>query len=220
VVAVGWPGNVEGLNLEAAGVKVERGHVRVDDALRTSARHVFAAGDITGRMMLVQSATYEGNLAAEQAVLGGEHGYRHTIVPHGGFTDPEYGSVGLTESQARQAYDCVAAVVPYEELDRGVIDGHTKGFCKLVVDRPSRLILGAHIVGEQAVEVVQIVATAMRARMPVEQLADVEFAYPTFTSIVGLAARRILRKLGLVAVSPRWGIPEGTIGAEWEHSDG
>jgi pyruvate/2-oxoglutarate dehydrogenase complex dihydrolipoamide dehydrogenase (E3) component len=220
VVAVGWPGNVEGLNLEAAGVKVERGHVRVDDALRTSAPHVFAAGDITGRMMLVQSATYEGNLAAEQAVLGGEHGYRHTIVPHGGFTDPEYGSVGLTESQARQAYDCVAAVVPYEELDRGVIDGHTKGFCKLVVDRPSRLILGAHIVGEQAVEVVQIVATAMRARMPVEQLADVEFAYPTFTSIVGLAARRILRKLGLVAVSPRWGIPEGTIGAEWEHSDG
>jgi pyruvate/2-oxoglutarate dehydrogenase complex dihydrolipoamide dehydrogenase (E3) component len=110
--------------------------------------------------------------------------------------------------------------VPYEELDRGVIDGHTKGFCKLVVDRPSRLILGAHIVGEQAVEVVQIVATAMRARMPVEQLADVEFAYPTFTSIVGLAARRILRKLGLVAVSPRWGIPEGTIGAEWEHGDG
>jgi pyruvate/2-oxoglutarate dehydrogenase complex dihydrolipoamide dehydrogenase (E3) component len=220
VVAVGWPGNLEGLNLVAAGVEVERAYVRVDDALRTTAPHVFAAGDITGRMMLVQSATYEGNLAAEQAVLGGEHGYLHTIVPHGGFTDPEYGSVGLTESRARQAYDCVAAVVPYEELDRGVVDGHTQGFCKLVVDRPSRLILGAHIVGEQAVEVVQIVATAMRAGMPVEQLADVEFAYPTYTSIVGLAARRILRELGLVAVSPRWGIPEGTTGAEWEHGEG
>ena len=61
-------------------------------------------------------------------------------------------------------------------------------------------------------EVVQIVATAMRAGMRVEQLADVEFAYPTFTTIVGLAARRILRELGLVAVSPRWGIPERTIG--------
>jgi pyruvate/2-oxoglutarate dehydrogenase complex dihydrolipoamide dehydrogenase (E3) component len=220
VVAVGWPGNVEGLNLEAAGVEVERGHVRVDDALRTSAPHVFAAGDITGRMMLVQSATYEGNLAAEQTVLGGEHGSRHTIVPHGGFTDPEYGSVGLTEIRAREGHDCAVAVVPYAELDRGVIDGHTEGFCKLVVDRPSRRILGAHIVGEQAVEVVQIVATAMRAGMPVEQLADVEFAYPTFTSIVGLAARRILRELGLVAVSPRWGIPERTLGTEWEHSDG
>src|ERR671920_1114763 len=175
LLAVGWPGNVRELNLEAAGVEVERGYVRVDDALRTSAPHVFAAGDITGRMMLVQSATYEGNLAAEQTVLGGEHSYRHTIVPHGGFTDPEYASVGLTERQARsEGHDCAVAVVPYAELDRGVIDGHTEGFCKLVVHPPSRRILGAHIVGEQAVEVVQIVATAMRAGMLVEQIADVE----------------------------------------------
>jgi pyruvate/2-oxoglutarate dehydrogenase complex dihydrolipoamide dehydrogenase (E3) component len=171
-------------------------------------------------MMLVQSATNEGNLAAEQTVLGGEHGYRHTIVPHGGFTDPEYASVGLTESRASsEERDYAVAVVPYAELDRGVVDGHTEGFCKLLVDRTSRHILGAHIVGEQAVEVVQIVATAMRAGMPVEQLADVEFAYPTFTAIVGIAARRILRELGLVAVSPRWGIPERTLGTEWEHSD-
>src|SRR5215203_546915 len=219
--AVGWPGNVEGLNLEAAGVETRRGgYVLVDDALRTSAPHIFAAGDITGRMMLVQSATNEGNLAAEQAVLGGEHGYRHTIVPHGGFTDPEYASVGLTENRVRsEGLDYAAAVVPYAELDRGVVDGHTEGVCKLLVDRASRRILGAHIVGEQAVEVVQIVATAMRAGMPVEQLADVEFAYPTFTAIVGIAARRALRELGLVAVSPRWGIPEQTLGAEWEHND-
>jgi pyruvate/2-oxoglutarate dehydrogenase complex dihydrolipoamide dehydrogenase (E3) component len=220
VLAVGWPGNVEGLNLEVAGVETERGYVRVDDALRTDAPHVFAAGDITGRMMLVQSATHEGNLAAEQAVLGGEHSYRHEIVPHGGFTDPEYASVGLTERGAHsEGYDCAVATVPYAELDRSVIDGYTEGLCKLVVDRRSRRILGAHIVGEQAVEVVQIVATAMRAEMPVEQLADVEYAYPTFTAIVGIAARRILRALGLVAVSPRWGIPERTLGAEWEHQD-
>ena len=221
IFAVGWPGNVEGLNLEAVGVETRRGgYVQVDDALRTSAPHIFAAGDITGRMMLVQSATNEGNLAAEQSVLGGEHGYRHTIVPHGGFTDPEYASVGLTESRASsEGHDYAVAVVPYAELDRGVVDGHTEGLCKLLVNRRSRRILGAHIVGEQAVEVVQIVATAMRAGMPVEQLADVEFAYPTFTAIVGIAARRLLRELGLVAVSPRWGIPERTLGAEWEHSD-
>jgi dihydrolipoamide dehydrogenase len=221
IFAVGWSGNVEGLNLEAVGVETRRGgYVQVDDSLRTSAPHIFAAGDITGRMMLVQSATNEGNLAAEQSVLGGEHGYRHTIVPHGGFTDPEYASVGLTENRARsEGYDYAVAVIPYAELDRGVVDGHTEGFCKLLVDRESRQILGAHIVGEQAVEVVQIVATAMRAGMPVEQLADVEFAYPTFTAIVGIAGRRALRELGLVAVSPRWGIPERTLGAEWEHSD-
>ncbi|MBA3424001.1 MAG: NAD(P)/FAD-dependent oxidoreductase [Rubrobacter sp.] len=220
VLAVGWPGNAEGLNLEAAGVEAERGYVRVDDSLRTSAPHVFAAGDLTGRMMLVQSATHEGALAAERAVLGGGRGYRHEIVSHGGFTDPEYGSVGLTEEGASADHDCVASVVPYADLDRGVIDGHPGGVCKLVVDRGSRRILGAHIVGEQAVEVVQIAATAMRAGMTVEQLADVELAYPTFTAVVGLAARRAVRDLGLVETSPGYGVTGRTRAVEWEHHGG
>lgn len=220
LLAIGWVGDLEGLNLEAAGVETGRGYVRVDDSLRTSAGHVFAAGDITGRMMLVQSATYEGSLAAENAVQGGERDYRHEIVPHGGFTDPEYGSVGLTEHQARAEHECAVATVPYADLDRGIIDGHAEGFCKLVVDHSSRRVLGAHIVGEQAVEVVQIVATAMRAGMRVEELADIAFAYPTFTAIVGLAARWTLRDLGLVATSSRWGTPERTEAVEWEHSAG
>jgi len=220
LLAVGWVGELKRLNLEAAGVESSRGYVRVDDSLRTSASHVFAAGDITGRMMLVQSATYEGYLAAEKAVLGGERGHRHQIVPHGGFTDPEYGSVGLTEERARGERECVVAIVPYADLDRGVIDGHPEGFCKLVVEKSSRRILGAHIVGEQAVEVVQIVGVAMRAGMRVEELADVEFAYPTFTAVVGLAARRVLRDLGLVATSSGYGAPERTEAVEWEHSDG
>ena len=220
LLAVGWPGNAEALNLGAAGVESERGYVKVDDSLRTSAPHIYAAGDLTGRMMLVQSATYEGAFAAEGAMLGGGREYRHEIVPHGGFTDPEYGSVGLTEEQALAGHDYVASVVPYADLDRGVIDGQPDGFCKLVVERESRRILGAHIVGEQAVEVVQIAATAMRAGMTVEQLADVELAYPTFTAVVGLAARRAVRDLGLVATSLEYGAPERSRAVEWEHRGG
>ena len=223
VLAVGWPGNVEALNPTAAGVETKRGYVSVDDTLRTSAPHVFAAGDITGRMMLVQSATYEGTLAAENAVLGEDHrDYRHAIVPHGGFTDPEYASVGLTELQAREELgdeDCAVAVVPYSDLDRGVIDGHPDGLCKLVVSRSSRRVLGAHIVGEQAVEVVQLVATAMGAGMRVEDLANLELAYPTFTAIVGLAARQLVRDLDLVPVSPRWRTTARPGATEWEHND-
>jgi len=220
VLAVGWPGNLGALDLAAVGVQTERGYVAVDDALRTSAPHVFAAGDLTGRMMLVQSATYEGALAAENATLGSDRGYRHAIVPHGGFTDPEYAGVGLTERQAREKVgdgDCAVAVVPYADLDRGVIDGRSEGSCKLVVSRSSRLVLGAHIVGEQAVEVVQLAAAAMRAGMPVEQLADLELAYPTFTSIVGLAARRIVRDLD--PASPRQRASGRSAAAEWEHSE-
>ena len=148
-------------------------------------------------MMLVQSATREAEIAAENAVLDGDRTLRHAVVPHGGFTEPEYGSVGLTAEEARRDEDdCAVAVVPYADLDRGFIDGRPGGSCKLIVPRATRRLLGAHIVGEQAVEVVQVVATAMRAGMRVEQLA-----YPTFTAVVGLAARRITRSIGLVPLA-------------------
>lgn len=216
MLSVGWPGNVDALGLEAAGVATDKGHIVVDDTLQTSVPHIFAAGDITGRVMLVQSATYEGSLAAEQAVLGAEGAQSHEIVPHGGFTDPEYASVGLTEKAARAGHDCVVSSVPYADLDRGVIDGHQEGFCKLIVDRDSRRILGAHIVGEQAVEVVQLVATAMRGGMPVEEIADIELAYPTFTAIVGLAARRAARELGVTTAYRGWSLQSQLGVAEWE----
>jgi len=218
VLAVGWVGNLEGLDLAAAGVETERGYVRVDDSLRTNVPHVFAAGDATGRMMLVQSATHEGEIAVENAVLGGARTLQHAVVPHGGFTDPEYGSVGPSEERARREDDCAVAVVPYADLDRGVIDGHPHGMCKLLVSRESRRVLGAHIVGEQAVEVVQVVATAMRAGMRVEQLANLELAYPTFTAVVGIAARRISRELGVIPISS--GRDERLRAAEWEYGAG
>ncbi|MGH2428892.1 MAG: dihydrolipoyl dehydrogenase family protein [Candidatus Limnocylindria bacterium] len=219
VLAVGWPGNVEELGLGEAGVATERGYIRVDDGLRTSASHIWAAGDITGRMMLVQSATYEGRIAAENALGSTNGGIRHTIVAHGGFTDPEYGSVGLTEADAAASGEIVVGLVPYADLDRAVIDQRTTGFCKLVVDRRTRLVRGAHVIGEQAVEVVQIAAAAMAADLPVERLAEVEFAYPTFTSIVGLAARQVVHALRLGGQAEAWEAMGRPRQSEWERRD-
>jgi dihydrolipoamide dehydrogenase len=216
VLAVGWPANSDTLNLSAAGVECERGYIRVDDSLQTTAPNIFAAGDVTGRMMLVQSAIAEGALAAESALLGPGGRGEHRIVPHGGFTDPEYGSVGLTEAQARTQNECAVAVVPYSHIDRAVIDGHTDGFCKLIVSQSSHRLLGAHIVGEQAVELLQMVAAGMSADMWVEQLAELELAYPTFAAVIGLAARHIVRELGVVPVEPRWRTLGQMGAAEWE----
>jgi pyruvate/2-oxoglutarate dehydrogenase complex dihydrolipoamide dehydrogenase (E3) component len=221
VLAVGWTGAVEGLNLEAANVQSQRGYVVVDDYLRTTGPGIFAAGDITGRMMLVQSAGYEARVAAENAVLGARISYRHQVVPHGGFTDPEYGAVGLTEAQARQSgEDCAVAVVPCADTDRAVIDGLTEGFCKLVVSRESHRILGTHVVGEQAVEVAQVIAAGMAAGMKVDQLAGLELAYPTYSAIVGLAARQITRELGIVPLAAEWrSLPKLDL-SEWERRQG
>ena len=204
IMAVGWVGNVEQMQLAQVDVEVSHGYIVVDDALRSTRSHIFAAGDITGRMMLVQSATYEGRLAAENAILNEDRSYRHELVPHGGFTDPEYASVGLTESQSAKTGPFAVATVPYSDLDRAVIDGRTEGFCKLIVSPESGLLLGAHVVGEQAVEVVQIAAAGMAANINVRQLAELELAYPTFTAILGLAARRLVHQLGLSPVAPVW----------------
>lgn len=219
LLAVGWVGNVESLNLAAAGLDGNgRGYVEVNDYLQTAAPHIFAAGDITGRMMLVQSGSYEGRLAAENAVLGPGQPHSHHIVPHGSFTDPEYAAVGLTEAEARAAHDIAVVTVPYTELDRAVIDGRTEGFCKLIVSQDTHRVLGAHIVGEQAVEASQIVAAGMAAGMWVEQLAELELAYPTYTAIVGLAARRLLRVLGVTPLAAEWQALGSTLQAEWERS--
>ncbi len=220
LLAVGWIGNVDALNLEAAGVHHDRGYITVNDYLQTSNPHIFAAGDITGRMMLVQSGSYDGRIAAENAVMGVGQPYRHLIVPHGGFTDPEYGSVGLTEAQAREQEACVVAVVPYSHLDRAVIDGRTTGVCKLIVSTETHRILGAHIVGEQALEAIQLVAAGMSADMWVEQLAELELAYPTYTAVVGLAARQAVRQLGVLPLAPQWQTLGRELVAEWEWSDG
>lgn len=220
VLAVGWVGNVERLGLEAAGVDLDKSgsYIQVDDCLTTSMPHIFAAGDITGRMMLVQSAAHEARIAAENAILGRDEDHRHYIVPHGGFTDPEYGSVGMTEAQAAANGEAAIAVVPYADLDRAVIDGRTEGFCKLIVSRGDQRILGVHVVGEQALEVVQAAAAGMAAGMDVRQLAALELAYPTFTSIIGLAARQLVRDLELTPLARQWATlgPIGPRAAEWE----
>ncbi len=202
--AAGWPGNVDSLNLAAANVVTERSYIPVNDYLQSNVPHIFAAGDINGQSMLVQSARYEGRIAAENAVLGPYHRFTHEIVPSGSFTDPEYASVGLTEAQAHQQYDCAVAVVHYDDLMRPVVDAHPEGFCKLIVERHRPYILGAHVIGEYSVEIIQMVAACMASGMRVEQLAELQLAYPTFTEAVGMAAQKLVRELGLAPLPQLW----------------
>lgn len=202
--ATGWPGNVDSLNVGAAGVATDRSYVTVNEYLQSSAPHIYAAGDINGLSMLAQSAVHEGNLAAANAVLGPHRRFTHEIVPNGSFTDPEYATVGLTEAQARTEYVCAVAVVRYEDLPRLVIDAQPRGFCKLIVDARHHYILGAHVLGEYSVEVIQMVAACMAGGMRVEQLAELQLAYPTVTEAVGWAAHKLVRELGVVPLAPAW----------------
>jgi pyruvate/2-oxoglutarate dehydrogenase complex dihydrolipoamide dehydrogenase (E3) component len=193
--AVGWPGNLEELNLAAADIETAGGYIRVDAQLRTSQPHVFAVGDVNGIQMLMQTAAHQGYLAAENALLGLDRAYERGIVPSGSFTDPEYASVGLTESQARATRDCIVARHAYSSLTRAVVDNRVDGFCKLIADRRSGVLLGAHVLGEYSAEIIQVAAMCMAARMSVLQIAQVQLAYPTFTQAIGLAALQLAREM-------------------------
>ncbi len=193
VTAVGWPANLDGLGLDAAGVTVERGAVPVNERLQTNVGHIFVAGDANGQSMLVQSAQSEARTAAANAALGPNRSVHHGLVPWGGFTDPDVAGVGLTEREARDRDPrCIVASVDYATLERAIIDDRTEGFLKLIADRRRSLLLGAHAAGEAAVEVIQSVTTAMAAGVDIATLANVDFAYPTYTAAVGMAANRLL----------------------------
>ena len=143
VVATGWVANTSGLNLAAAGVLTDhRGFVTVDDHLTTSAPHIFAAGDVTGHLMLVPPAIQEGFIAATNAVLGSTMRLEQCVNTSAGFTEPEYASAGLTEAKARETHDVVIAVIHFDSTMRTIIDGRKVGFCKLIVDRKTAKILG------------------------------------------------------------------------------
>jgi dihydrolipoamide dehydrogenase len=203
VVAVGWVANTAGLNLAVASVETDqRGFLRVDAHLRTSAPHIFAAGDITGHLLLVPQAIQEGFLAATNAVRGPTEMLADQPSPIGSFTDPEYAQVGLTEAKARETHDVVCTVARFDSTTRTIIDGRTFGFCKLITDRATHKILGCHVVGERAVEITQVAAIAIAAGMRVDDLARVPLSFPTYAGILGRVAASAARQLNLKGIWP------------------
>lgn len=198
VVAVGWVANTEGLELENAGVETDgRGFIAVDQFLRTSATNIFAAGDVTGRLLLVPQAIHDGFIAGTNAVHGTRMSVPDQVAPIGSFTDPEYAQVGLTECKAREVHDVVVAMVTLDSTTRTIIDGRTFGFCKLIAARETRKILGCHVVGERAVDITQIAAVAMAGGMRVDELAQVPLSFPTYAGVLGRAAAMATRQLNL-----------------------
>ncbi len=202
--AVGWPPNVEQLALDAAGIIARPQGIPVDAYLRTEVDHIFAVGDVNGRSMLVQVARLEGRIAAQNALMGPTRQVSYDIVPSASFTDPEYGGVGLTEAEAARDHEIVVGLARYDDLLRPVADGHPEGFCKLIADRHRKTILGGHVVGEYSAEIIQVIVACMSAGMSIDRVAELPFAFPTFTEGISMAAQKICSQIGIGDFPPVW----------------
>ena len=122
---------------------------------------------------------------------------KNRVSPVGSFTDPEYAQVGLSEVKARQSHDVMTTIVRFDSTTRTIVDGRTLGFCKLIVDRKTGHILGCHVIGERAVDIVQTATIAIASRMRVDQLARIPLAYPTYAATLVRAAASAARELRL-----------------------
>jgi pyruvate/2-oxoglutarate dehydrogenase complex dihydrolipoamide dehydrogenase (E3) component len=186
LVATGRPPNTDGLGLETADVALEHGAVRVNEYRQsTSAPHVYAAGDVTGTHQHTPAAWYEGRLAAENALRGNRRAVDFSTFPTATFTIPAVGQVGLTEAAARQAGVAVGvAQSPFEDSTAAAVRSETEGLVKVVFDQASGRLLGVHILGAGAEDLVHIAAVAMRAGLTREALAGMHYVFPTLAGSV------------------------------------
>ncbi|MFQ5399359.1 MAG: dihydrolipoyl dehydrogenase family protein [Anaerolineae bacterium] len=193
LVAVGRRPHVEGLALDKAGVTyTARDGIRIDRHGRTSARHIYAAGDCVGGHQFTHFAGWQAFQAARNALLPGSDPCHSDIVPWVTFTDPEVAHVGLTAMAARKEHGASVRVTLREigQIDRAITDGVRDGFIKLVHGKRGKL-LGATIVAPNAGEMIAEFATAMQHGLKIDDLARVIHVYPTFSMGVQQAAYEV-----------------------------
>lgn len=180
LVATGRRSRTDLLGLAAAGVEVDDdGTVRVDDQLRTTRDHIWAAGDVTGHLRFTHVAGVHGSIAASNAVLGLHRRIDTATVPRVTFTQPEVAAVGVPTRGALDGRDFIVRSIAHSDVDRAVTDQQTDGMTRLVMDRRSRIV-GVTIVGPRAGECLAEAVLAIRTGVSVRQLAGTMHAYPTY----------------------------------------
>jgi dihydrolipoamide dehydrogenase len=191
VIATGRGPDVEGLGLSEAGVEVDsRGFVSVDGRMRTSARGVYAIGDLVPGPALAHKASDEGIIAVEDAAGLATHPISYVDIPRATFCTPNVGSFGLTEAQAKeQGYDVVVGKVPYGAVGGGAVYGDRTGLVKIVGERGYGELLGGHIVGMRATELIQELVNVRALEGGHGEVARIIHGHPTLSEAVMEAAR-------------------------------
>lgn len=187
-ISIGRALNTEDLGLEELGIEKDRAAIKVDDRMRTNVPGIYAVGDVNGKLMLAHVASYEAIKAVEN-MMGIDSKVVYDHVPNVIFTQPEIGSIGLTQKAAEEmGYRIKVGKFNYAASGKAVSAGETLGFVKLIINEADNKILGAHIIGEGAPELIHEVVAAMAAGLDARALANNVHAHPTLSECVMEAA--------------------------------
>ena len=192
LVSVGRRPNWEGLGLEEVGVKVERGFITVDKRMRTNVPGIYAIGDVAGQPMLAHKASREAEVVAE-VIAGHKAEFDVRVIPAVIFSDPEVASAGLTADEAKQrGRDVKVGKFPFVALGRAIANADTDGFVKVVIDAGTKEVLGIHVVGNGASDIIAEAALAIEMGALADDLSLTIHAHPTLPEAIMEAAKASL----------------------------
>lgn len=187
LMAVGRRANIEGLNLEAAGIEYDRRGIKVDAGFRTSAADIYAVGDVTGGIMLAHVATYQG-LRALNDIEGKQDSIRFDVVPAAVFTMPEVAVVGMTEDECKEqgiAIRCLKSF--YRANGKAVSMDEAEGYCKVIASAEDGRILGCHIMGAHSSDMIHEVVVMMNMNASLSDVRNIIHAHPTLSEVLQAA---------------------------------
>jgi len=188
LVAVGRRTDTEALNLDAVGIAHDRGRISVNDKMETSVANVYAIGDCLGKVMLAHVASAQGEIAAENA-LGEDVNYDGTTNPSCVYTDPEFAGVGLTEDKAKElGIEYQVGKFPLMANGKSLIMNGGVGMIKFIIGKEYKEVLGVHILGPRATDLIGECALAIGLEATVEDIIATIHAHPTVTEAVREAA--------------------------------
>ena len=192
LVAIGFTPNCQDLELDKAHVAVSRGVIDVDENMRTSVPHIYAIGDVNGKLGLAHVASAQGMIAAETIAGGNVRALDYTAIPRCTYAHPEVASVGLTEVRAREmGHEVVTAICPFAGNGKAVAMDDNSGFVKIVAETKSKKILGVHLVGGHVTELVAGAAGMISLGATAEQWGDTVHPHPTLSEALMEAAQAL-----------------------------
>ncbi|GGD69970.1 dihydrolipoyl dehydrogenase [Paenibacillus nasutitermitis] len=199
LVSVGRQANIEGIGLENTDIQLNRDVIRVNSHFQTTEPHIYAIGDVNGGLQLAHAAAHEGMTAVDHLLGNKQTPPGHVQIPRAIYTSPEIGSIGLTEEEARrEGHDIKIGKIPFQAIGKALILGHPEGFAKVIADKKTNDIIGVHLVGPHATDLLSEASLALLMNAAPWEVGQVIHPHPTLSEALGEAMLAVDGKAAVI----------------------